>query len=79
MSDADIFNEDNVPQMATSAEVHTVDEPEPDYRAGQYIACLYDGHWWLIGSIMDGDYEQDDLKVTFMQPYGPAPTFSWPG
>jgi len=38
---------------------------------------MYDGHWWL-GNIIETDYEQDDVKVTFMHPCGPATTFRWP-
>ena len=49
-------------------------QPTQDYQPGQYVACMYDGHWWL-GNIIETDCEQDDVKVTFMHPCGPATTF----
>ena len=52
-------------------------EPPQEYKPGQYVACMYDGHWWL-GNIIELDYDQDDVKVTFMHPCGPASTFRWP-
>jgi len=67
----------NVTQMISSVSNWKTTEPAPDYRAGQYIACLYDGHWWL-GIIIDREYDKDDLKLAFMQLHGPAPTFSRP-
>jgi len=52
-------------------------EPPQDYQPGMYVACMYDGHWWL-GNIIKTDYDQDDVKVTFMHPCGPASNFRWP-
>jgi len=31
---------------------------------------MYDGHWW-VGNI-ERNYEEDDVKVTFMHPCEPA-------
>lgn len=53
------------------------DETATDYKGGQYIACMYDGNWWL-GNITERDYDQVDVKVTLMHPHGPAATFRWP-
>ena len=47
------------------------------HRTTNHVACLYDGHWWL-GNIFDRDYDQNDVKVTFLHPHGPAKNFSWP-
>ena len=47
------------------------------HRTTNHVACLYDGHWWL-GNIFDRDYDQNDVKVTFPHPHGPAKNFSWP-
>ena len=52
-------------------------ESAVDCHPGQYVACMYDGHWWL-GNIIEMDYEQNDVKASFMHPHGPASTFRWP-
>jgi len=36
-------------------------QPTQDYQPGQYVAC-----------ITETDYEQEDVKVTYMHPCGPA-------
>ena len=45
-------------------------EKLPAFCPGQYIACLYDGHWWC-GSIIERSEEYGDYKVKFMHPHGP--------
>ena len=67
VSDADV--------IMPSVSAEKPDETAWDYQSGQYIACMYDGHWWL-GNVCDRDYDQDDVKVNFMHLCGP--TFSWP-
>ena len=44
---------------------------------GDYIACLYDGMWW-IGSVRASSEENNDYEVVFMHPHGPAAGFRWP-
>lgn len=46
-------------------------------QPGQYIACIYDGKWW-IGNICEISDEQHDALVNFMQRHGPAQSFYWP-
>ena len=38
---------------------------------------MYEQHWW-VGIILEVDTEQDDAKVKFMHPAGPAWSFYWP-
>lgn len=46
---------------------------------GQYIACMYDEHWWLGNIITCGsESEPNEIHVKFMHPHGPAASFSWP-
>ena len=47
------------------------------FQPGTYVASMYDGHWWL-GCIVEVCLEHEDYKVKFMQPCGPAVSFSWP-
>jgi hypothetical protein len=44
---------------------------------GCYIACLYDGLWW-VGSIRSVSDENNDYEVMFMHPHGPSKSFRWP-
>ena len=46
-------------------------------QPGQFIACIYDGQWWL-GNILEVCTENNDAKVSFMHPHGPATSFFWP-
>ena len=46
-------------------------------EVGKFVACLYDGKWW-IGYIRDTNEEHQDIQVVFMHPHGPARSFSWP-
>jgi len=46
-------------------------------QPGNYIACMYDGKWW-IGNIRDTSDEEGDVLVSFMHPFGPARSFHWP-
>ena len=52
-------------------------EKLPAFCPGQYIACLYDGHWWC-GSIIERSEEYGDYKVKFMHPHGPCKIMKWP-
>ena len=63
----------------TCAETASADAPssQPSSQPGDYIACLYDGRWW-IGSVCSISEEHDDVQVNFMHPHGPAPAFKWP-
>jgi hypothetical protein len=44
---------------------------------GQYLACMYDGKWWL-GSVMETSDDDGDILVKIMHPHGPAKSFYWP-
>ena len=44
---------------------------------GTYVACLYDGLWW-VGCVPSLSEEHGDYGVTFMQPRGPSKAFQWP-
>ena len=40
------------------------------YEPGKYVACLYDGNWW-IGIIREKSEEHGDVLVSFLHPHGP--------
>ena len=48
-----------------------------DCEVGKFLACVYDGKWWA-GLVRDHSEEENDVRVTFMHPHGPAKSFRWP-
>lgn len=40
-----------------------------------FITCLYDKEWWL-GCVINT--ENEDIKISFLEPHGPAPFFKYP-
>ena len=48
-----------------------------DCEVGKFLACVYDGKWW-VGLVRDHSEEENDVRVTFMHPHGPAKFFRWP-
>jgi hypothetical protein len=46
-------------------------------QPGLFVACVYDGQWWL-GNIVELCKDNNDAKVSFMHPHGPAMSFFWP-
>ena len=48
-----------------------------DIRINDYIACRYDEQWW-IGLIEEVNKEEEDVKISFLHPPGPAASFIWP-
>ena len=42
-----------------------------------FLICRYGGHWWL-GCVLDSDEENQTLKVKFLHPHGPSPSFYYP-
>ncbi|GAA6092441.1 uncharacterized protein LOC124051031 [Tachysurus ichikawai] len=43
-------------------------------ETGDWLAVVYDDHWWLVKSI-DVDIGHQDVKVEFMHPCGPTANF----
>ena len=54
-----------------------IDRRELKIEPGQYVACVYEGSWW-IEIICEVSEEQKDAYVTFMHPHGPKEVFHWP-
>ena len=46
-------------------------------RLNEYVACRYDGKWW-IGVVEEVDKVEQDVKINFLHPSGPARSFRWP-
>ena len=68
------------PQKSASKNLSQEPQLEKDYAPGQYVACIYDSHWWL-GNIICLSSEFNDAKVQFLHPHhahGPATSFHWP-
>ena len=51
--------------------------PICDPKINDYVSCKYDDKWW-IGLVEDIDNVEQDCKVNFMHPSGPARNFYWP-
>ena len=41
---------------------------------GDWLAVVYDGHWWLAKTIAV-DTEHHDVKVEFLHPHGPTANY----
>ena len=48
-----------------------------DLSPGNFVACIYDAHWW-IGHVCEISEEQEDVFIDFMHPHGMAQSFYWP-
>ena len=48
-----------------------------DCEIGKYVACAYDGNWW-IGLIRETSENEGDVQISFLHPHGPAASFHWP-
>ena len=54
-----------------------LDKRDLKLQPGQYVACLYDGFWW-IGNIYEVDHKERDALIEFMHPHGITRHFYWP-
>ena len=48
-----------------------------DLKINDYVACRYGLQWW-IGLVQQVDQEEEDVKICFIHPPGPAASFIWP-
>ena len=48
-----------------------------DLKINDYVACRYGLQWW-IGLVQQVDQEEEDVKICFLHPPGPAASFIWP-
>ena len=44
---------------------------------GVYVAVVYEHSWW-IGTVVEVNDVEQDVKIKFMHPKGPAAFFNWP-
>ena len=42
-----------------------------------YVACIYKENWW-IGIVLQKNYQDLDILITFMYPSGPTRSLYWP-
>lgn len=42
-----------------------------------YVTVKYDSKWWLA-YVLDRKEAEDEIKVTFLHPAGPSPSFAYP-
>ncbi|GBO06190.1 hypothetical protein AVEN_138860-1 [Araneus ventricosus] len=42
-----------------------------------YITAVYEGNWWL-GYLLQKNEELDEVKITFLHPFGSSASFSYP-
>ena len=45
-------------------------------RLSEYVACIYDGKWWI--GVVDEVSKVQDVKINFSHPPGPSSSFQWP-
>lgn len=73
---------DSVDEMEDEMEEESLKGPEGaivditinSIETGDWLAVVYDDHWWL-GKSIDVDIEPQDVKVEFMHPHGPTANF----
>lgn len=41
-----------------------------------FVTCMYDKEWWL-GCVISTT-ENEDVKISFLEPHGPSPSFKYP-
>ena len=46
-------------------------------RLSEYVACMYDEKWW-IDVVDEISKVEQDVKINFLHPSGPSPSFQWP-
>ena len=46
-------------------------------KVHDYVACLYDGKWW-VGLVLEVSFEEQDCRVSFMHPASPTNNICWP-
>lgn len=63
--------------VSSSSNCATIEPTSLLITPGCYVACLYDGLWW-IGSIRSVFDKNNDYEVIFMHPHGPSKSFRWP-
>ncbi|GBM67255.1 hypothetical protein AVEN_213590-1 [Araneus ventricosus] len=42
-----------------------------------YVTAVYEGNWWL-GYVLQKNEELDEVKITFLHPFGSSASFSYP-
>ena len=41
------------------------------------MTCIYESHWW-VGCVLGVNHDIEDIKVSFLHPHGPSPSFCYP-
>lgn len=59
------------------AEVATSDEDINSKNMVGFVICRYSEHWWL-GCVLHVNEETEEIKVSFLEPHGPSPSFKYP-
>ena len=49
----------------------------PMEQIQNYVTCEYDGRWWLA-LVLETTNETKEVKVNFLHPAGPSPSFNFP-
>lgn len=49
----------------------------PMTEVNGYVTVTYDRKWWLA-YVLDKNESEDEIKVTFLHPAGPSPSYSYP-
>ena len=42
-----------------------------------FVACVYGEEWWL-GCVLEVNESEEEVKLSFLHPHGPAPSFKYP-
>ena len=58
-------------------EPEIVDEVEVGKLSKDFVACVYDGKYW-VGQVLKKSNAHDDVLVSFMHPGSPTRKLHWP-
>ena len=66
--------------LSDHSSIEKVTEKEevlPEEKIHGFVTVAYDGHWW-VAYVMEKTPENREVKVTFLHPHGPNPSFVYP-
>ena len=70
-----VYSDSNESKIELVTAVDSDPIPFDDIKG--YIACEYNGHWWL-SCVVGKNQEKDEITVSFLHPHGPSTSFTFP-
>jgi len=71
-----VYSNSNNSEVELVTDMDTDPIPFVKITCGNFVACKYDGHWWM-GCVIDKIDETEEMKISFLHPHGPSASFSF--